>query len=97
MLKKAVLDHRAADQLVLWKDKDGRLEEELNGGRFMELLPLDDLAEVFVDQPHQKQLHILVQVVFWWFSLALGCSSHIFFQIHSSALAHFLPLPLGTK
>jgi hypothetical protein len=74
-LKKAVLDHRAVDELVLWKDSDDRLEEELgenpfNGGRFMELLPLDDLAEVFVDQPHQL--------------------------VHSSALAHFPPLPLGT-
>src|ERR1700733_7150367 len=67
--KQPVLDHRAVDQLVLWKDSDGRLEEGLgqnpfDGGRFKELLPLDDLAEVFMDdQPHRKKLHILVQVL----------------------------------
>jgi len=74
------LDHCAVNQLVLWQDLDGRLEEELgedpfDGCRFKELLPLDDLAEVFVDQPHRKQLHILVQV------LSLGDSDSLFVPI----------------
>jgi hypothetical protein len=74
------LDHCAVDRLVLWQDSDGRLEEELgenpfDGDRFKKLFPLDDLAEVFVDQPHRKQLHILVQV------LSLGDSDSLFVSI----------------
>jgi hypothetical protein len=64
--KRPALDHVTADSLTLWKvsiPKD-RLQQSLANLDLTDATPLssmDDLDDVFSDEPHRKHLHIVVK------------------------------------
>jgi hypothetical protein len=64
--KKPELDHVAAGSLTLWKVSipAGRLQNNLANEDLTDqssLSSVDDLVDVFSDEPHRKHLHIVVK------------------------------------